>query len=194
MRVFGLWMFFLLLASPIATPRATARQLSLESANSVDWLSPSNGIIEFRDRLTTAVYHQDLAAIQDLYETNGIDSDVLKFEFARWKQLLELHSKDSMGLWMKELDRLPPQARQNWTRVARQLTEREVTHLVFLNFSGRGLFELSLPLVVVKGKLMIVPSEKRRNGPVYKPIGHPNGSRPVSARTNEIPTVPVPRR
>ena len=86
----------------------------------------------------------------------------LKVELARWQQIFADDAPTRVALWFKELSTLPPQARELWTMQARQLTEREVTHLVSVSRASENKLQqvLVLPLVAVEDRLLIVPSDK----------------------------------
>ena len=174
MKYSALGMFFLLLALASAPSLAQTQPLFPDLLDVGGGVIRSNLFQEFHNRLQTAVEARDLVAIQRLYQTNGVAKETLKFELGRWKQLLDENTKVTPGLWFKELSTLPPKARQCWTEYAHGLTDREVTHLCFLTFSPRNVVRLGLPLVMVDGRLLIVPSEKMNIASRIEQDGAPN--------------------
>src|ERR1043166_817665 len=147
---------------------------------------------EFSSRLEAAVEHRDLAAIQALYQTNGVAAQELKLEMARWPDLLAGDAKGREGLYFKELSTLPPQAREAHTERARRLTKHEVTHLVLVRLPAG--YQLTLPLVLVGDKLQVVPSERRNTASSIEPNGAANGSQPIRSETNQTPPAAGSRR
>jgi len=147
---------------------------------------------EFISRLEAAVEHRDLAAIQALYQTNGVAAQELKLEMARWPELLAGDGKADVSLYFKELNTLPPQAREVHIERARRLTKHEVSHLAFVHLPAAH--KLTLPLVLVGDKLFVVPSEKRNTASSIKPNGPTNGSQPIRSETNRTSSAAGPRR
>ena len=147
---------------------------------------------EFSSRLEAAVEHRDLAAIQALYQTNGVAAQELKLEMARWPELLAGDAKASVWLYFKELSTLPPQAREVHTERARRLTKHEVTHLALVRLPAG--YQLTLPLVLVGDKLLVVPSEKRNTASNIESNGPANGSQPIRSETNPTPPAAGSRR
>jgi hypothetical protein len=114
-------------------------------------------MVDFQKRLEAAIESRDLVVIQALYQTNGIAAEDLKVDMARWPSLLRGEAKAGVALFFKDLSTLPPQAREIHTERARRLTKHEVTHLVFVRLPAGC--QLTLPLVLVEGRLLIVPSD-----------------------------------
>jgi hypothetical protein len=107
----------------------------------------------------------------------------MEVEVARWQQLLRDNGNRQVGLYFKELQALPPTAREYWTSRAEQLTRRKVTHLVGVSVKP-GKVERLLPLVIVGDRLSIVPSEAIGKTPVSKPDGAAKGSEPIGPVSN----------
>ena len=184
--------FFLLLALANEPSLAQTPTLFQDSLDVGGGVIRSNLFREFVSRLQAAVEGRDFVAIQRLYQTNGIAEETLKFELGRWKQLLDENTKVTPGLWFKELATLPPKARQCWTEYAHGLTDREVTHLCFLILGS--VVQLGLPLIVVDGRFVIVPSEKRNMTPRIEQDGPANGSQPIRSETNRTSSAVGTRR
>ena len=116
---------------------------------------------DFNDRLKAAIGKRDLAAIRELYATNGLNAEHLNPELARWRPLLEEDadarvSIDSAQFIFRDLGR----ANKHWSEAVRNLTTNKATHLVQVwCVSQRGQTWLYLPLLAVEDKLFIVPSE-----------------------------------
>jgi hypothetical protein len=123
----------------------------------------TNLFMDFRSRVEAAVKSQDLVAIQALYQTNGMAAEELKHELPRWRRILDEDAGTVIALWwfkdLKNLGAFPPKAREIWNEQAHRITSHQVTHLALVKF-GSGV-QLILPLVVVKDRLLIVPSDKR---------------------------------
>src|SRR5689334_21569403 len=113
---------------------------------------------DFQSRLQAAINAHSTAAFMPLYQTNGATDQELKYELARWKQIIG-DGTNILGLAYKELSTLPSEeARKTWTAEAHRFTDHEVTHLALVRLGGGVQF--MLPLIVVDNKLLIVPSEK----------------------------------
>ena len=184
--------FFLLLALANEPSLAQSPTLFQDSLDVGGGVIRSNLFREFGSRLQAAVEGRDFVAIQRLYQTNGIAEETLKFELGRWKQLLDKNTNWTPGLSFKELATLPLQARQAWTEYAHHLTDREVTHLCFLILGS--VVQLGLPLIVVDGRFLIVPSEKRKMTPRIEQGGAANGSQPIRSETNQTSSAAGSRR
>jgi hypothetical protein len=184
--------FFLLLALANEPSLAQTPTLFQDSLDVGGGVIRSNLFREFGSRLQAAVEGRDFVAIQRLYQTNGIAEETLKFELGRWKQLLDKNTNWTPGLSFKELATLPPQARLAWTEYAHHLTDREVTHLCFLILGS--VVQLGLPLIVVDGRFVIVPSEKRNMTPRIEQDGPANGSQPIRSETNRTSSAVGTRR
>ena len=133
-------------------------------------------ITDFEARVKVAVEQRSLVGVEELYQTNAVTADDLKRELARWQPLFAQPGDARVSLFFKELDTLPPKARQVWTDCARGLTTNKVTHLVHLQ-NGTAT-ALVLPLVEIDGRLWIVPADKRRAGQSVEPgpgAGLPTG-------------------
>ena len=192
MKYSALGMFFLLLVLASEPSLAQTQPLFPDLLDVGGGVIRSNHFQEFHNRLQTAVEARDLVAIQRLYQTNGVAKETLKFELGRWKQLLDKNTNWTPGLSFKELATLPPQARQAWTEYAHHLTDREVTHLCFLILGS--VVQLGLPLIVVDGRFVIVPSEKRNMTPRIEQDGPANGSQPIRSETNRTSSAVGTRR
>jgi len=113
---------------------------------------------DFQSRLQAAINAHSTAAFMPLYQTNIATAQGLKYELARWKQIIG-NGTNILGLAYKELSTLPSEeARKTWTAEAHHFTDREVTHLALVRL-GSGV-QFMLPLIVVENKLLIAPSEK----------------------------------
>lgn len=123
---------------------------------------------DFRVRLETAVSRRDPVAIQALYRIKGAVTQDLKLEIVRWQQRLPDLGEVRVSLMLKELDSLPAKARESWTKIANQLTQGEVTHLVGVSIMPGGSFQI-FPLVMIEGKLWIVPSDAIRGSQDIEP-------------------------
>jgi hypothetical protein len=154
--------------------------------------TPQSLMVNFKKRLETAIASRDLAAIQAFYQTNGIAAEDLEREMARWPFLLCRGTNARVNLFFKDLDTLPPQARAAHTEQAHRLTKYEVTHLVFVGLPAG--YQLTLPLVLVDGRLLIVPSDKLNAGAGPKPDDPAGGTRATStalaATLQEIERMP----
>jgi hypothetical protein len=186
---------FFLLALACASARTSANQLLPEfddqSTNSF-WQKVFN---EFRPRLEAAIESQDLAAIQSLYLTNGATAGEMEAELAHWRKLIGEKADDRVSLWFKELNTLPPEARESWTDYARHLTTRETTHLVFMSFSSLpSSVRAGFPLLRVGDQLWIVLSDQRGTPPDTKPNASIGASPSAGSSTNETPPAPNPER
>jgi|ERR1035437_2028148 hypothetical protein len=190
MKNVALQVFVLLLALAAADSRAGEPQILpdyLKSGNSATTREATpeprqRPMVDFQKRLEAAIESRDLVVIQALYQTNGIAAEDLKVEMARWPALLRGEAKGGVALWFKELSTLPPQAREIHTERARRLTKYEVTHLVLVRLPAG--YQLTLPLVLVEGRLLIVPSDERKAGVGIEPNGATNGSQPFRSETN----------
>ena len=146
----------------------------------------------FISHIEVAVGHRDLAAIQALYQTNGVAAQELKSEMARWPDLLAGDAKQPVAMYFKELGTLPPQAREAHTGRARRLTTHQVTHLVSVRLPAG--YQVTLPLVLVGDRLLIVPSDMR-NAPSSIEQSRPaNGILPNRPEANRTPPAAGPRR
>ena len=118
----------------------------------------SDPFADFFRSLNAAIESRDLGAIMALYETNGVTTEALKVELARWRDTLPGDIKQRLTLFGKDLKTLPSEGARNfWGERARSLTKREVTHLVFVQFGTE--IRLTLPLILVNDRLLIVPSD-----------------------------------
>lgn len=131
-----------------------------EQKTAASLLPPSDLYSDFSSRLEAVIESRDLVAIQALYQTNGVGVEEFKIELGRWRQIFGEGAKPRVSMYFKELSTLPPQAHELWEEQARRLTKHEVTHLAFVRSGTRVV--LMFPLVVVKDRLLIVPSEKRK--------------------------------
>jgi hypothetical protein len=148
-------------------------------------------MVDFKTRLEAAIESRDLAVIQALYQTNGIAAEDLKVEMARWPSLLRGEAKGEVGLFFKELSTLPSPARAIHTERARRLTKHEVTHLVLVRLPAG--YQLTLPLVVIEGRLLIVPSDAIK-ADVGNQNGATNGSQQLRSGTNSTSSAAGSRR
>ena len=198
MRNVALQAFLLLLALAAADSWAGEPQMLPDypkSGSSVTTreATPEPGqrlMVDFQKRLEAAIESRDLVVIRALYQTNGIAAEDLKVEMARWPSLLRGEAKVGIALWFKELSTLPPQARVIHTQRARSLTKYEVTHLVFVRLPAG--YQLTLPLVLVEGRLLIVPSDAIK-AEVGNQNSGTNGSQPLRSGTNSTSPAAPPR-
>lgn len=145
----------------------------------------------FITQLEAAAAHRDLGAIEALYRTNGVTAQELKIEMARWPDLLAGEAKERMGAYFKELSTLPPEAREAHTGRAQRLTRHEVTHLASIRLPSG--YQLTLPLVLADGSLLIVPSEKKNMASSVEQIGPANGRQAIPSGTNQPSPAAGPR-
>jgi hypothetical protein len=131
---------------------------------------------DFCSRVEAAIETGDLAQIGALYQTNGIAVEELRLELARWRPVLGQQDKVKVSLYLKDLNTLSLTANQMWGESARSLTTHKATHLAFLQCGGAVRF--MLPLVLVEGRLLVVPSDKLKSREAIEPRGPVDGSQP----------------
>jgi hypothetical protein len=120
---------------------------------------------EFLDHLKAAIETRDTNALQNLYQTNGVSSEQLRDELNRWRPMLEPDDKSRLsieGRWtmFRDFSRCSP----TWKNFAERVSSHKSTHLVQLmtsRGSARGYW--MLPLVMVEGRLFLVPCDKSRD-------------------------------
>jgi hypothetical protein len=168
---------FALLYDPLTdTTSAVSKETAVETAGP---LAPRSKVFsDFRARLQEAVSSGDVVAIQSLYQTNGVAAESLKIELTQWDSMLRNTANPRVGLYFKELSRLPPKAREVWTKIAEGLTKREVTHLVGVSVTP-GTVQRILPLILIEDSLWIVPSDTQSAQRSIEPGGRANGSQPI---------------
>ncbi len=167
-------------------------KLATEQAWIVPLAPHPNLFSDFGQRLKAAIDGRNLDAVLALYQTNGATAETLGLELAQWRQILADDTNAKVHLFGKELSTLPAEARKFWSEQAHHLTKHEVTHLVLVQ-SEAGV-SLTLPLVVVDGRLLIVPSDARATGRRIEPSGPANGSQRTSSETNRTSSAAGSRR
>ncbi|MCX6930692.1 MAG: hypothetical protein NT154_46935, partial [Verrucomicrobia bacterium] len=183
--------------APLSRPRVeVGGSPSNQQTASGTLLPKANPIKDFSDRLNAAIQTQNVAALQALYQTNGLSAQQLNDELSRWQPMLEGDAKSRVSI-QNQFTVFRDFSRSNkmWKHLAERLTTHKTTHLVQLKTTAGTWM---LPLIEVEGRLLIVPSDKSKDTGLrledVQPDGAGNESQPVPSNTNSTPGAAGSRR
>lgn len=112
---------------------------------------------EFTEKLTLQVEHPDHTEIDGLFFWGDTDPERRAAEIRRIEKLRTEGQPNRVSFVFKDLDRLPEQAREFWSKKLRQLTTRDASVWCVVVVDGHC--RLMLPLKRLQDRLLIVPSD-----------------------------------
>ena len=113
--------------------------------------------VAFTDTLASQVEHPDHVEIDSLFFWGDTEPERRAAEVRRIEQLRTEGQPNRVSFVFKDLDRLPEQAREFWSKKLRQLTTREASVWCVVVIDGHC--RLMLPLKRLQNRLLIVPSD-----------------------------------
>lgn len=181
--------------APLGLPGVTVEHQAVSAETVTAGVLPEvNPFADFVDRLKGAIETRDAGMLEALYQTNGVSAAQLTEELNRWEPMLRADANSRVSIQtfrcvFRDLSR----ANKKWKKLAERLTSQPATHIIELPTSA-GYWKL--PLVEVKGRLFIVPSDKSRNMATRMEDaydGAPSGTPPISPGTNSTSLAPDAR-